>query len=270
MNYDEFIHDGRPRYTLFAETVASIFRSAICETPRAFRFQQITSRAKDPVSLKRKLTERGLLQSSSIEQELKDLAGCRLIFYTNTDVDRFLNSRLIFKNFVVDFDGTKIHHAVGTERSADQLYFGIHYLVSMTEGRLSLPEYAAFRGLRCEVQLQTILDHAWAETSHDIVYHPAPINDFGTEHLAGIKKRLEKIMNQYLRPAGYEFQMVQQDYERLLAGKEAIDRGTLEALGAAQDNNVRHEQLQRIRENLLPLYDDIPAVRLIPLTQGDL
>ncbi len=104
-----------------------------------------------------------------------------------TEIDRFLNSRLIFDNFVVDFDGSKIHHAVGTERSADEMYFAIHYLVSLTDGRLSLPEYAKFRGMRCEVQLQTILNHAWAETSHDIVYHPTPIEGFGTKQFAAIK-----------------------------------------------------------------------------------
>jgi hypothetical protein len=114
--------------------------------------------------------------------------------------------------------------------------------------------------MRCEVQLQTILDHAWAETSHDIVYQPAPMQGFGTKQFADIRKRLEKIMNRYLLPAGYEFQKVQQDYERLLAGKELFDRGTLEALDAAEDNNDRYEKLKRIREDLLPLYDDVRAV----------
>jgi len=67
-------------------------------------------------------------------------------------------------------------------------------------------------------------------------------------------------MNRYLLPAGYEFQKVQNDYERLLAGKELFDRGTLEALDAAKDNNERHEQLKRIHDDLLPFYDDVPAV----------
>ena len=260
MNFEEFARDGHSRYDLLAKTTASVLRAAIEAEPRGFSLQQITSRAKDPLSLKRKLTERGLLESGSIELELKDLAGCRLVFYTNTDVDRFLESRIIFKNFVVHFDGTRIHHSVGVDRSVEQLYFGIHYLVSLSEERLSLPEYARFRGMRCEVQIQTILHHAWAETSHDIVYHPAPMQGFGTRQFADIKKRLEKIMNRYLLPAGYEFQKVQHDYERLLAGKELFDRATLEALEAAEDNNERHEQLKRIRENLLPFYDDVSAV----------
>jgi ppGpp synthetase/RelA/SpoT-type nucleotidyltranferase len=260
MNFDKFVRDESSRYELFAKTVTAILQAAIDAQPRDFRLQQIQWRAKDARSLKRKLTERGLLESNAIEDELKDLAGCRLIFYTNTDVDRFLSSRVIFENFVVDFDGSKIHHATGTERTAEQLYFGIHYLVSFKEDRLALPEYAQFRGMRCEVQLQTILNHAWAETSHDILYHPAAMPGFGTKQFDAIKERLTRIMNQYLLPAGYEFQKVQQDYERLLAGKELFDRGTLEALGQAKDNNERQEQLQRIRKALLPFYDDVPAI----------
>jgi hypothetical protein len=45
-----------------------------------------------------------------------------------------------------------------------------------------------------------------------------------------------------------------------LAGKDLFDRGTLEALEAAKDNNERHDQLKRIREDLLPFYDDTSAV----------
>jgi ppGpp synthetase/RelA/SpoT-type nucleotidyltranferase len=260
MNYEQFIQAGYRRYELFAGTVAAILQAAVDVHPQDFRLQQIKFRAKDSTSLRRKLTERGLVESEAIEQELKDLAGCRLIFYTNTDVDRFLASQLIFDNFIVDFDGSKIHHAVGKERAADELYFAIHYLVSLKEDRLALPEYAQYRGMRCEVQIQTILNHAWAETSHDILYHPPSIQGFGTNQFEEIKKRLAKIMNQYLLPAGYEFQKVQHDYERLMEGKELFDRGTIEALETAADNNERFEHLQRIRKSLLPFYDDILAV----------
>jgi hypothetical protein len=34
MNYDEFIRDGRPRYELFAKTVAAILQAAIDTGPR--------------------------------------------------------------------------------------------------------------------------------------------------------------------------------------------------------------------------------------------
>ena len=260
MNYDEYVHEGHLRYEEFARTVVAILQAAIDDSRQDFHLQQISFRPKSKSSLHRKLTERGLFDSQSIETELKDLAGCRLVFYTDTDIDRFLNSRLIFENFKVDFDGSKIHHAVGSDRPAEDLYFAIHYLVSLTDERLALSEYRKFRGLRCEIQFQTILNHAWAETTHDILYHRPDIKGFGTRQFAAIKERLTKIMNKYLLPAGYEFQTVQHDFERLQQGKELFDRNTIEALKTADNNNDRSEQLRRVRDDLLPFYDDMPAI----------
>src|SRR3569833_1147831 len=99
MNYKEYVGEGHSRYEEFARTVAAVLRAAIDDSGQDFHLQQISFRAKSKDSLQRKLTERGLLESPSIETELKDLAGCRLVFYTNTDIDRFLSSRLIFENF---------------------------------------------------------------------------------------------------------------------------------------------------------------------------
>jgi ppGpp synthetase/RelA/SpoT-type nucleotidyltranferase len=260
MNYDEYARDGHFLYDSFAQTVASIIRAAIADSGQDFRVQQISFRSKSNTSLHRKMTERNLLASTAIEAELKDLAGCRIVFYTNTDIDRFLNSRLIFENFKVDFDGSKVHHAVGTDRPAEDLYFAIHYLVSLSDERLALPEYRKFRGLRCEIQIQTILNHAWAETTHDILYHRPDIEGFGTKQYGSIKERLRKIMNKYLIPAGYEFQTVQHDFERLRQGKELFDRNTVEALRTADNNNDRYEHLLRVKNDLLPYYDDVPAV----------
>jgi ppGpp synthetase/RelA/SpoT-type nucleotidyltranferase len=260
MNYDQYVREWHARYESFARMVAAILQSAVDASQQNFRLQQIKFRAKDPTSLKRKLTERGLLQSDAIEGELKDLAGCRLVFYTNTDVDQFLQSRLIFENFSVDFDGSRFHHSVGKTRSADELYFAIHYLVSLDERRLALPEYCEYRRLRCEVQLQTILHHAWAETSHDILYHKPDMTGFGTRQFEAIERRLAKIMNEHLLPAGYEFQKVQYDFQRLMQGKELFDRGTLAALEAAQNNNERYELLHQIQNDLLPYYDDVPGM----------
>jgi ppGpp synthetase/RelA/SpoT-type nucleotidyltranferase len=87
MNYEQFIGGERAKFEAFSQTVANIIQAAIDNSPQTLRLQQITARAKSPVSLHRKLTERGLLPSENIENELKDLAGCRLVFYTNTDVD---------------------------------------------------------------------------------------------------------------------------------------------------------------------------------------
>jgi len=51
------------------------------------------ARAKEVESLRDKLTNRKSPPDANVT-ELKDLAGCRAIFYTNTDVERFLGSEL--------------------------------------------------------------------------------------------------------------------------------------------------------------------------------
>ena len=65
-----------------------------------------------------------------------------------------------------------------------------------------LPEYANFAGMRCEIQVQTILNHAWAEMAQDTVYKAPKLGDFGARHFDSIKKRLHKVARKYLLPAG--------------------------------------------------------------------
>jgi len=165
MNLTRYEQTGEMLYGDFAATVKFILEEAITatETPQP---QSIQCRAKSAASLKFKLEAQGLLDSDSIEKQIKDLAGVRLVFYTNTDVNRFLNSGLIPQGFQVDWKETRIHHP--TSENAQQRYQAIHYTVYLSEQRTALPEYSKFKGMRCEIQIQTILNHAWAETSHDI------------------------------------------------------------------------------------------------------
>jgi ppGpp synthetase/RelA/SpoT-type nucleotidyltranferase len=110
MNFDEYEKKYETRYAEFALIVSDILEKAINGTEDVPRPQSIQCRAKEASHLKPKLEARGLLASSSIEYEIEDLAGARLIFYTNADVDSFLNSRLIPENFEVHWDQTRIHH----------------------------------------------------------------------------------------------------------------------------------------------------------------
>jgi len=51
-------------------------------------------------------------------------------------------------------------------------YRANHYIISLDTKRTSLNEYKRFYGLKCEVQVKTLLQHAWAEIEHDIGYKP--------------------------------------------------------------------------------------------------
>ena len=162
MDLETYARSKRADYAALADTVASILRAAIAAHPDALRLQQVQHRAKSPDSLRKKLENRSSAATTSLETEIKDLAGCRLIFYTNSDVSRFLQTGIIQDNFDIDWDRTKIHHPVPGHSDSDNLFISNNYVLKLKDGRTALPEYARFSGMWCEVQIQTTLNHAWS------------------------------------------------------------------------------------------------------------
>lgn len=254
MNYDEYERKEHPNYEAFAVAIANILDAAIKADP-VYRLQQIQRRAKDPTSLKAKLVKFKIQNGAAIEYEMKDLAGCRVIFYTNADVKRFLSSDILRDNFVIDWQRTKVHHPVPGTDTERRFFISDNIVVQLTEQRAAAPEYAKFRGMRCEIQVQTSLNHAWSEMQHD-VYKDKPAHGFGKDLEQDIQKRFDKVAREMLIPAGYEFQKIVNDYDRLASGRELFDKGSLKLLADCKDNNERHELLERFTSYVLPHLDD--------------
>jgi putative GTP pyrophosphokinase len=49
-------------------------------------------------------------------------------------------------------------------------YLSLHYVVKLNAERLGLTEYRAFGSRKAEIQIRSILQHAWAEIEHDLGY----------------------------------------------------------------------------------------------------
>ncbi|MHB1512350.1 MAG: RelA/SpoT domain-containing protein [Acidiferrobacter sp.] len=257
MDFDGYEHVGQAAYAAFATTVAAILKAAI-GAGEGYRLQQVVERAKQPAALRRKLEQRGIAPTATLADNIKDLAGCRVIFYTNSDVTRFINSGMIHENFEVL--ESKLHYPRRAAEDAAELYMSDHYLVRLRPERLALPEYGRFAGMRCEVQIQTILNHAWAEMAHDTIYKTPQLGDFGGRAFDGIKNRMQKVARKYLLPAGYEFQKIASDFQRLIEGKALFDGDALDAIVEAANNNVRAQAIETFAENVLPLHDDLQTV----------
>lgn len=52
-------------------------------------------------------------------------------------------------------------------------YRSFHYVVLVSKERRGLPEYKNYKDLKFEIQIRTILEHAWAEIEHDRNYKSA-------------------------------------------------------------------------------------------------
>ncbi|WP_133137700.1 RelA/SpoT domain-containing protein [Legionella rowbothamii] len=256
MNLNEY----KQKYSLymnFSEIISEILVTAIEEASSngsyKYNLQHIPHRAKDYESLKARLIQHGHEERSDIEELRKDLAGCRVIFYYNTDVNVFLRSGIIHNNFkVVE---SKIHGPKEEIKTVDDIYTANHFVIELDEKRQALPEYSRYKGLKCEIQVHTILNHALAQTTHDITYKKPESSSFGNNILDAIDRRFLNIWEKYLKPAGYEFQKIQHDYRRYVEGKKAFNRNIEEDLLNANDNNQRYDILQEFREYVLPSID---------------
>ena len=255
MNLDEYKRSGRELYERFAAAVAELLKRAIGEDP-GFRLQQIQHRAKTVKSLSRRLKEDNEYASAVIEAHRKDLAGCRIIFYTNNDVNRFTQSGILGDLLDVDWERSKFHQPKPGEESTAELFQSFNYVVKLKADRAALLEYREFEGLCCEIQVQTILNHAWAEMAHDTIYKRPESPGFGSSELKQIEKKLGEVMREYLLPAGYLFQSIASDVQRLAEGKALFDAGILDAILDAKDNNDRRTAVVRLKESVLPSYDD--------------
>lgn len=257
MNISEYDAYGRLQYARLAQTVRDILAAAMQGLP-GIHLQQIQHRAKDVVSLRKKLAARGVGEGDAIETFIKDLAGCRLIFYTNSDVARFLHSAVIHDNFDVDWDRTKFHYPLD-DTDADQLFVSYNYVLKLKAPRLELPEYSGLSDICCEVQVQTILDHAWSEMAHDTLYKP-PVPGFGARRMTEVRKRMADIMNKHLLQAGFDFQKIMADVSQIRAAQAFFEQDPLQRLSRADQNGERAEILGDVLELLIPFYDDLAAI----------
>ncbi len=256
MDLEEYKNTGRSRYERLAKVVSELLERAIADEPR-YRLQQIQHRAKTVESLRRRLEENSQTATNEIEAYRKDLAGCRVVFYTNNDVNRFANSGLLNELFDVDWERSTFHQPGPTQHSSDQLFQSYNYVLRLKSDRTELLEYRELEGLYCEVQVQTSLNHAWAEMAHGTIYKRPDFQGFGTRQFKLIESRLEDAMRKHLLPAGYLFQQIATDVDRLAEGKTLFDCGVLDAALAAVNNNDRYNALAQLKDHVLPHLDDL-------------
>jgi hypothetical protein len=187
---------------------------------------------------------------------VKDLAGVRIVVYSNSDIARLNQSGILWENFEIVWERTRIHYPRAGEDTDQSQFIGRNYVVRLKDSRAALPEYKRFAGLQCEVQVQTILDHAWSETAHDTIYKSPKLDGVGAAQMVKIKERMRDIQQKYLQRAGYEFQQVLNDFEHIVSGQRLVDTDILASIRDAADNNARVDLLEQYATVVLPIIDD--------------
>ncbi|EGA70937.1 RelA/SpoT domain protein [Vibrio sinaloensis DSM 21326] len=143
------------------DSVVTIFENLL--KSNKVDFLTVSGRTKDKKSALEKIDRKGYKNPA---EQMTDLTGIRIILYFESDVERV--STLINKSFDVDADNSLDKSKV---LSKDQIgYRSVHFVCTLGKTRAKLPEYSSLTGLKFEVQVRTVLQHAWAELAHDSNY----------------------------------------------------------------------------------------------------
>jgi ppGpp synthetase/RelA/SpoT-type nucleotidyltranferase len=224
----ESYRDKQRLYEDFAEAVRAVVSTSL--DANQITTHSIEARAKTLESFRRKAARPldGDPESPKYADpiaEITDLAGVRVITFFLEGVDRA--STVIECEFDVIEKTNKSSLLAEEERLG---YQSIHYLVQFSDARASLAEYLRFRGLTVEVQVRTILQHAWAEIEHDIQYK-------SVEALpASIRRRFLTLAG-LLEIGDREFQAIaEEDRQVRLDASRLIGEGRLQEVELTPDS----------------------------------
>jgi ppGpp synthetase/RelA/SpoT-type nucleotidyltranferase len=152
-----------PRYQFWVKKLELLVKEIL--DSNGLTVHSVSGRPKERKSLEKKIESKGRNHYKSLE-DITDLAGVRVITYFSDDVDRV--ARLISEEFQVDEEAS-----IDKRSQLDPEAFGymsLHYIVSVHPKRSHLPEYKRLAGLKAEIQIRSVLQHAWAEIEHDLGY----------------------------------------------------------------------------------------------------
>jgi ppGpp synthetase/RelA/SpoT-type nucleotidyltranferase len=145
-------------------------------------YLSVTGRAKGVASFAAKAGRvvDGVLAFPEPLSQVTDQVGVRVITYVHSDVAAVAD--LLADQVVVHDD-----RDMGQETASEGRwgYASRHLLVGLDSGREGQPEYVALGTRRAQVQIRTVLQHAWAEFEHDIRYK----GDVPDEHAPDLDRR---------------------------------------------------------------------------------
>lgn len=229
----------RPAFEALAKTAGNTIEGLIRHA--GIDYLSVTSRAKSVVSFIDKAQKK---QYKKPEEQITDLAGVRVITFIESDVARV--GELVESSFhphpALSLDKTD---ELGIDRFG---YRSVHFVCDLGAERCNLPEFSMYKNLVFEVQVRTVLQHAWAEIEHDRNYKFAGILPTPIQRrlylLAGV---LEIVDREFVTLAGEIDKYVVEVSEKTRAGDLDIEINTPSLF------QYLPQKLDYFKERLIPI-----------------
>ena len=130
-------------------------------------YDHVTARVKEWRSLRSKSRKRrpdGMLMYPHPWQDIHDLIGVRVTTYHSTEIPRIIEA------LTEVFEVRRSVDKTAQTRVSGSFGYGSHHLILRVPPARATPVLQAYAGREFEVQIRTVLQHAWAEFEHDIRY----------------------------------------------------------------------------------------------------
>jgi ppGpp synthetase/RelA/SpoT-type nucleotidyltranferase len=179
-----------------------------------FEIAQLECRTKTVDSFNEKLTRKGD-QYLNPMQDVTDFAGIRIVTYYREEVEKI--GTMIADEFDVDWE-----NSIDISQSLDPDTFGyisVHYVVSLSASRSELTEWEPFKTMKAEIQVRTVLQHAWAAMQHTLMYKPqtelpvyarrqlfrlSALLELADEQFSGVRRLMKNINNNAEQADNYD------------------------------------------------------------------
>jgi putative GTP pyrophosphokinase len=148
----------RPKHDRLTDAVEALLKNLL--NTQKIDFLSVEGRTKSHSSILEKCDRKNY---NNPKEQLTDISGIRIITFLESQVRQIVD--LIRINFNVDepnsLDRAEI---LGSDRMG---YRSVHFVCKLSSSRRELPEYSGLQHLKFEIQIRTVLQHAWAELAHD-------------------------------------------------------------------------------------------------------
>jgi putative GTP pyrophosphokinase len=136
---------------------------------KGIRFHGINHRVKSKESAEQKMARPRTGKTGAAQRTLKsltDLLGVRVVTYFQDGIESV--AEIIESEFIIDWKNS-VDKRITLD--ADRFgYLSMHYVAELKPDRTALPEYRDYGDVKFEIQIRSILQHAWAEMEHDLGY----------------------------------------------------------------------------------------------------
>lgn len=160
IDFADWYNSNKELYIAYTDVITELIKNILKE--EKILYHSVSGRVKNRDSFMEKVTRKDYVS----QEQMTDFSGIRVITYTTAEIPKVCN--IIEQEFDVDIENSCDK---SDNLDVNQVgYLSVHYIVRLKNSRIALAEYRPYKDMCCEIQVRSLLQHAWAEIEHDRNY----------------------------------------------------------------------------------------------------